>query len=119
MTRMTSAIDRWPRSFATVALIGAAVVASTHLVAPRNAIAQRAAPITITAAVIGVTVSIWPAIVARDRGFFEEEGLRIDFVTSGASARSIQQVGAGVAHIGSSSMVDTVRAIDAGGVGER
>ena len=79
-----------------------------------SAIAQRTTPTTITAAVIGVTVSIWPAIVAKDKSFFEEEGLRLDLVTSGASARSIQQVGAGVAHIGSSSMVDTVRAIDAG-----
>jgi NitT/TauT family transport system substrate-binding protein len=114
MTRMTSAVDHLARSFIPMALIGAAVVTIAHLMAPRNAIAQRPAPTTITAAVIGVTVSIWPAIVARDKGFFEEEGLRLDFVTSGASARSIQQVGAGVAHIGSSSMVDTVRAIDAG-----
>ena len=40
--------------------------------------------------------------------------MRLDVVTSGASARSLQQVAAGVANIGSSSMVDTVRAIDAG-----
>src|SRR5215510_1297441 len=70
--------------------------------------------VTVTAAVIGVTVSIWPAIVARDKGYFEEEGIRVDFVTAGASARTLQQVAAGVAHVGSSSMVDTVRAIEAG-----
>jgi len=79
-----------------------------------DAQAQRPAPVTVTAAVIGVTVSIWPAIVARDKGYFEEEGIRVDFVTAGASARTLQQVAAGVAHVGSSSMVDTVRAIEAG-----
>lgn len=114
MTRIMAAVDQWLRALGTGGLVGAVVVAIAPLAVPRNAIAQRTAPTTITAAVIGVTVSIWPAIVARDKGFFEEEGLRLDFVTSGASARSIQQVGAGVAHVGSSSMVDTVRAIDAG-----
>jgi len=64
--------------------------------------------------VIGVTVSIWPAIIAKEKGFFAEQGLDIDFIDSGASARSIQQVAAGSAEIGSSSMVDTVRAIGAG-----
>jgi ABC-type nitrate/sulfonate/bicarbonate transport system substrate-binding protein len=69
---------------------------------------------TIPSAVIGVSVSIWPAIVAREKGFFKEEGLDIDMITAGSSARSLQQVAAGVASFGSSSMVDTVRAIDSG-----
>jgi NitT/TauT family transport system substrate-binding protein len=69
---------------------------------------------TIPAAVIGVSVSIWPAIVAREKGFFKEEGLDIEMITAGSSARSLQQVAAGVANFGSSSMVDTVRAIDSG-----
>jgi NitT/TauT family transport system substrate-binding protein len=69
---------------------------------------------TIPATVIGVSVSIWPAIVAREKGFFKEEGLDIDMITAGSSARSLQQVAAGVASFGSSSMVDTVRAIESG-----
>jgi NitT/TauT family transport system substrate-binding protein len=89
-------------------LLGAMLLAAPT----RDAQAQRA--VTVTAAVIGITVSIWPAIVARDKGYFEEEGIRVDFVTAGASARTLQQVAAGVAHVGSSSMVDTVRAIEAG-----
>jgi NitT/TauT family transport system substrate-binding protein len=93
----------------------AVLLAAILVAAPmQDAQAQRAAPVTVTAAVIGVTVSIWPAIVARDKGYFEEEGIRVDFVTAGASARTLQQVAAGVAHVGSSSMVDTVRAIEAG-----
>jgi NitT/TauT family transport system substrate-binding protein len=81
---------------------------------PGAVVAQTAPPVNVTAAVIGVTISIWPAIVAKEKGFFEEEGVHLDLVTAGASARSLQQVAAGVAQVGSSSMVDTVRAIDAG-----
>ena len=111
MKRTASAIDQLLRSLGTLILV---TITAALLAVPRHAMAQRTAPTTITAAVIGVTVSIWPAIVAKDKSFFEDEGLRVDLVTSGASARSLQQVGAGVAHVGSSSMVDTVRAIDAG-----
>src|SRR3977135_814284 len=68
----------------------------------------------LSAVVISVTVSIWPAIVADKKGYFKEEGLDFDFINSGASTRSVQQVAAGSAPIGSSSMVDTLRAIDKG-----
>jgi len=70
--------------------------------------------VEVPAVVIGVTVSIWPAIVAKEKGFFAEQGLDIDFIASGASSSSIQQVAAASAAIGSSSMVDTVRAMGAG-----
>lgn len=95
------------RTLALALLIGSAA-------SPREASAQRAAPVTVTAAVIGVSVSIWPAIVAKEKGFFEQEGIRLDIITAGSSARSLQQAAAGVVQIGSSSMVDTVRAIEAG-----
>lgn len=89
-----------------VAMLAACVLFGTQ--------AQAAEPVSVPAAVIGVSVSIWPAIVAREKGFFEEEGLKIDLVTAGSSARSLQQVAAGAVNFGSSSMVDTVRAIEAG-----
>jgi NitT/TauT family transport system substrate-binding protein len=76
--------------------------------------AQGAPPETVTAAIIGVSVSIWPAIVADQKGFFAAEGLGVDMIAAGASARSLQQVAAGSADIGSSSMVDTVRGIGGG-----
>ena len=79
-------------------------------------VASRAqtAPPTVTATIIGVSVSIWPAIVADQKGFFAEEGVKVDMISAGASARSLQQVAAGSADIGSSSMVDTIRGIGAG-----
>lgn len=81
--------------------------------APPAAVAQPAKT-PLSAVVISVTVSIWPAIVADKKGYFKDEGLDFDFINSGASTRSVQQVAAGSAPIGSSSMVDTMRAIDKG-----
>jgi NitT/TauT family transport system substrate-binding protein len=68
----------------------------------------------LPAAVIGVSVSIWPAIVADRKGFFAAQGLNVDFITAGASARALQQVASGSAPIGSSSLVDAIRAIGGG-----
>jgi NitT/TauT family transport system substrate-binding protein len=70
---------------------------------------------TITAGVLGVTSSIWPALVAQDKGFFRDAGLNVEFVTTGQSARAAQQVAAGAVNLGCSSMVDAFRAIDGGG----
>jgi NitT/TauT family transport system substrate-binding protein len=92
------------------ALVGVALVAFAAGLAP----ARAAEPTTLTAAIIGISVSIWPAIVADKKGFFAEEGLKVDFISAGASARSLQQVAAGSAEIGSSSMVDTIRGIGGG-----
>ena len=94
---------------------GPALAASllTILTASPAALAQPAKT-PLSAVVISVTVSIWPAIVADKKGYFKDEGLDFDFINSGASTRSVQQVAAGSAPIGSSSMVDTMRAIDKG-----
>ena len=80
---------------------------------PQIAVAQSAGT-PLSAVVISVTVSFWPAIVADKKGYFKDEGLDFDFINSGSSTRSAQQVAAGSAPIGSSSMVDTMRAIDKG-----
>jgi NitT/TauT family transport system substrate-binding protein len=83
------------------------------LATPVTAFAQTSR-MPLSAVVISVSVTIWPAIVADKKGFFKDEGLDLDFINSGASTRSVQQVAAGSAPIGSSSMVDTLRAIDKG-----
>ena len=94
--------------------ITACVLVNAIAVSPTPAAAQSSPPVTVTGAVLGFTITIWPAIVAKEKGFFEQEGISLDLVTTGSSARSLQQVAAGVAQVGSSSIVDTVRAIDAG-----
>lgn len=80
-----------------------------------NGVRAQSAPLTpLPVVVISVSVTIWPAIVADKKGFFKEQGLDVEFINSGASTRSLQQVAAGSAPIGSSSMVDTMRGIDKG-----
>lgn len=76
--------------------------------------AANAAGTPLPAAVISVSVTIWPAIVADKKGYFKDEGLDFEFINTGSSSRSAQQVASGSAPIGSSSMVDTMRAIDKG-----
>jgi NitT/TauT family transport system substrate-binding protein len=94
-----------------IKLAAAGLIAAS--LAPHRAVAQ-AAGTPLSAVVISVSVTIWPAIVADRKGFFKAEGLDFEFINSGASTRSLQQVAAGSAPIGSSSMVDTLRGIDKG-----
>jgi ABC-type nitrate/sulfonate/bicarbonate transport system substrate-binding protein len=101
-----------PRRFSGLLL--AALLVAVSLIDPRVGAAQGTALTPLPVVVISVSVTIWPAIVADKKGFFNEEGLAVDFINSGASARSLQQVAAGSAPIGSSSMVDTLRAIGGG-----
>jgi ABC-type nitrate/sulfonate/bicarbonate transport system substrate-binding protein len=68
----------------------------------------------IVVALTGITSSIWPTLIAETKGYFAEFGVEPEFVNTGSSAKSIQQVAAGAAHMGSSSLMDTARAIDAG-----
>src|ERR1700739_4741810 len=100
----------WSSRFASIVL-ALVLIAAVLTVAP-PAVAQRSTPLSVV--VIGVSVAIWPAIVADRKGFFAEEGLDFDMINSGSSARSLQQVAAGSAPIGSSSMVDSLRAISGG-----
>jgi ABC-type nitrate/sulfonate/bicarbonate transport system substrate-binding protein len=97
-----------------IALVNIVIAIGIILLAPPNASAQRAVRANLPIVVIGVNVTIWPAIIAKKKEFFAEEGLDVDVINSGASARTLQQVAAGSAPIGSSSMVDTVRAISGG-----
>jgi NitT/TauT family transport system substrate-binding protein len=90
-------------------LLGALIAAA---VASNPSVGAAFTPLPVV--VISVSVTIWPAIVADKKGFFKEEGLDFDLINSGASTRSLQQVAAGSAPIGSSSMVDTLRAIGGG-----
>ena len=88
------------------AVVAAAVLVAAQATWPATAQSGRT---PISAVVIGISVSIWPAIVADKKGFFAAEGLDLDLINAGSSARSLQQVAAGSAEIGSSSMVDLGR----------
>src|SRR5262249_39062608 len=83
-----------------VALLAGAIA----LLAALPARAQTAPP-PVTATIIGVSVSIWPAIVADQKGFFAEEGVKVDMIAAGARARPLQQGAAGGAALGGPSTV--------------
>ena len=103
-----------PAGMAPRCLLLAGALALAALAVPASPGRAQAAPPTVTATIIGISVSIWPAIVADQKGFFVDEGVKVDMISAGASARSLQQVAAGSADIGSSSMVDAIRGIGAG-----
>lgn len=68
----------------------------------------------VTVAYIGITAPMWPALVAREKGFFKQEGLDVEWVAAGQSAKVIQLVMAGGANIGNANAPDSTRPIDNG-----
>ena len=108
LTAMSNASTRRRRALACFALVAFAAGAAP----------ARAEPTTLTAAIIGISVSIWPAIVADRKGFFAEEGPQARLRQLGCQHPfAAAAVAAGSTAIGSSSMVDTIRGIG-GGAGE-
>lgn len=98
------------RRWSLVALVAAA--AFGFLAAREHAGAQTAPVVTLS--YVTENSSVWPGIVAREKKFFEAEGIRVDWVRAGQSAKALQMVAARAAHISNSSVVDTFRAIDGG-----
>jgi NitT/TauT family transport system substrate-binding protein len=68
----------------------------------------------VSVAALAKVATIWPLLVAEDRGFFAEAGIKLDLIISGASTRSAQQAAAGSVNIGNTSVFDAFRAIDGG-----
>ncbi len=69
---------------------------------------------TVTLSYVTENSSCWPAIVAREKGFFEAEGIKVDWVRAGQSAKALQMLAAKASQISNSSVVDTFRAIESG-----
>jgi ABC-type nitrate/sulfonate/bicarbonate transport system substrate-binding protein len=69
---------------------------------------------TVTLSYVTENSSCWPAIVAREKRFFEAEGIKVEWVRAGQSAKALQMLAAKASHISNSSVVDTFRAIESG-----
>lgn len=95
-----AALRMWFVPFLMVVMLGSA----------SNARAQT----KVTLAYIGITASNWPDLVAQQKGFFKEEGLDVDWVVAGQSAKVIQLVMAGGAEFGNANAPDSCRPIDTG-----
>ncbi len=76
--------------------------------------AQPAALEDVHYGIVGPSATIWPVLAAESQGYFEKNGVRLDMISTGASAKVAQQMTAGSLDIGDSGMPDFIRAIEQG-----
>lgn len=69
---------------------------------------------TVTLGLVAYLSEFWPALIAQKLGYFDEAGIKVDIVTTGASSRSVQMASLGAIDIGSGGMIDPIRAMDGG-----
>ncbi len=79
-----------------------------------QAVFAQGAPQSVSLGIIGNLAEYYPIFVADKKGFFAQNQLKVDVVTTGGSARSAQMTATDAVNIGSSSWLDAVRAIDGG-----
>lgn len=101
----------WTRT--TTALAIATVATGLAFGAP-PALAQAAQPVTVTMGLVTKIALAWPLYVGDAKGWFAENGVKLDFVTTGGSAKTAQQLAAGAVHIGHAGLPDLIRAIEQG-----
>jgi len=103
----------WENTLCRAFRAGVLVLTAGVILALQSPVASaQTAPVTL--GIIGNTVEYYPIFVADKKGFFEKNGIKVDIVATGGSARSLQMSAAGAINIGSSSWLDSVRAIDGG-----
>jgi NitT/TauT family transport system substrate-binding protein len=56
----------------------------------------------------------WPVFGAVARGYFKENGIELDFISTSSSASGLQQLAAGSVDISTNGLADPLRAIDKG-----
>ena len=75
----------------------------------------RAADTVVVGTVGSASANLWPAFIGINKGFFAEQGLKIDLVYIQSSAQVIQQLTSGSLDITmSTGLVDPIRAIEKG-----
>lgn len=60
-----------------------------------------AAPATLKVGIIGVNTADWPLLIAEKQGYFTQEGLTIDQVTTGSPVTAIDELASGAVDIAS------------------
>ncbi len=68
--------------------------------------AAAAAPETLTLGIVAVAPLSWPVFVARDKGFYERQGVTLDLVVTGTSATATQALTGGSLHMTASSTAE-------------
>lgn len=70
---------------------------------------------TITLGTVGSGSALsWPLLIAIEKGYFDQNGIKIDLVAAPSSAAVQQQVASGSVDMGAGGLVDPIRAIDKG-----
>ena len=79
-----------------------------------TAIVQAQAPTPVKLGIIYNGVEYYSVFVADKKGFFKKNGLDVEIISTSSSSRSVQMVATRAIDIGSSSWLDTVRAMHGG-----
>ncbi len=80
------------------------------------AVAPARAADTVTVGTVGsASANLWPVLIGLDKGFFAEQGVKVDLVYVQSSAQMIQQLTSGSLDVTmSTGLVDPIRAIQKG-----
>ena len=92
----------------------AATTAPATTAATTAPAAQSGTMETVHYGIVGPSATIWPVLAAESQGYFEKNGVKLDMISTGASAKVAQQMTAGSLDIGDSGMPDFIRAIEQG-----
>jgi NitT/TauT family transport system substrate-binding protein len=103
-------MQTWTR---TTNALAAALAAGLALGAS-PAWAQAGQPVTVTMGLVTKLALSWPQYVAEAKGLFATNGVKMDFVATGGSAKTAQQLAAGAVHIGHAGLPDLIRAVEQG-----
>jgi len=108
-------MSHWKDVLRSALCVGLFALTGGGIVAMRSAdVGAQGSSMPVSVGIIGNTVEYYPIFVADKKGFFEKNGIKVDVVATGGSAKSAQMTAAKAINIGSSSWLDAVRAIDGG-----
>lgn len=104
-------IMQW-RARAAFLVAGAVVAGLAVTSAPASAQAGKQS--TVTVGLVAKIALAWPLYAAEANGLFAKHGVKVDYVMTGGSSKTAQQLAAGSLHVGQAGLPDVIRAIEQG-----
>lgn len=106
---MQTNLKKWIRTL-SAAVIGFSTVVAVTTGSPTFALA--AEDLKLSVGLDGMSAEYWPIWVAKKKGYFA--GVAVEEIVAGSSSRAAQLAATNSVNLGSSSSVDSLRAIDGG-----